>query len=357
MSAFGVPPSSDVRLTFRYCYSRVTELEKKIDGLVNLFQTRQHPREMQGLDSTTTTLSDGDQNPMPCTTSPNMPGLDRSSATQATPGGASPDKTRNHNTPPEVDAGQTDKTFYLVPGFSLSVEKAEEYLDIYRTRMIPNFPFVPIPPGTTAAALHRKKRFLFWCITQAVVPQTAAVQQAVDEWVRRHAAMHVIVLKEKSTELLQGLLVYVAWGEVHRKIGIGANSLLQMAIGLVLDFTVLTLSGPLSWMPKTVQADAWALLQGQVDAAVVSDQGRAAATGDGDDGPVAAGPRIGSIVEQDQPVMVGGHLDGPGVLGGDDAGRPRTDTVRLLPAFAGPVHGTVHVIQVIERHLQSHSCC
>ncbi|WQF85940.1 Putative zn(2)Cys(6) fungal-type DNA-binding domain-containing protein [Colletotrichum destructivum] len=239
--------------------SRVTELEKKIDGLVNLFQTRQQSREAQGLHSTTTTPSSRDRNPMPYT-GLTMPGLDRSSATQATPSGVSPDTTQNHNMPPGVDAGQTEKTFYLVPDFSLSVEKAEEYLNIYRTRMVPNFPFVPIPPSTTAAELHDKKRFLFWCIMQAVVPQTAAVQKAVDDWVRRHAAMHVIVLKDNSIELLQGLVVYVAWGEVHQQVGINANSLLQMAIGLVMDFTIQTLGGPLGWMPKTLQADAWVLV-------------------------------------------------------------------------------------------------
>ncbi|KAK6223103.1 hypothetical protein QIS74_03948 [Colletotrichum tabaci] len=238
---------------------RVTELERKIDGLVNLFQTRQQSREAQGLNSTTTTPSNGDHNPMPYT-GLTIPGLDRSSATQATPSGVSPDTTQNRNTPPGVGARQTDKTFYLVPDFSLSVEKAEEYLNIYRTRMVPNFPFVPIPPSTTAAELHDKKRFLFWCIMQAVVPQTAAVQKAVDDWVRRHAAMHVIVLKDNSIELLQGLVVYVAWGEVHQQMGTNANSLLQMAIGLVMDFTIQTLGGPLGWMPKTLQADAWVLV-------------------------------------------------------------------------------------------------
>lgn len=42
--------------------------------------------------------------------------------------------------------------------------------------------------------------------------------------------------------------------------GTNANSLLQMAIGLVMDFTIQTLGGPLGWMPKTLQADAWVLV-------------------------------------------------------------------------------------------------
>ncbi|OHW98854.1 hypothetical protein CSPAE12_02544 [Colletotrichum incanum] len=187
-----------------------------------------------------------------------MPGLDRTSAPHTSPRGIN-SGAQECNTNLSLDAGLPDSTFYLVPGFSLSAVKAEEYLDIYRTRLVPNFPFVPIYPNITAAELHGKKRFLFWCIMQAVVPQTAAVQKAVDDWVRRHAAMHVIVLKEKTIELLQGLMVYVAWGDVHPQMGINANSLMQMAIGLVVDITMKNPSGPFSWMPKSLQADAWVL--------------------------------------------------------------------------------------------------
>lgn len=42
--------------------------------------------------------------------------------------------------------------------------------------------------------------------------------------------------------------------------GINVNTLLQLAIGLVMDMTIYTLAGPLSWMPKNMLADAWCVL-------------------------------------------------------------------------------------------------
>ncbi|KAK1985483.1 hypothetical protein LZ30DRAFT_809594 [Colletotrichum cereale] len=238
--------------------SRVTELEKKIDGLVNLFQSQQQVQEAQGLDSVKTFPASEDQQLAPGA-AVTIPSLHQTSTSRTASSGTA-FGTSKPNTLPAPDAGLSDTNFYLVPDFSLSAKKAEEYLDIYRTRLVPNFPFVPIRHDITATDLYDEKRFLFWCIMQAVVPQTAAVQKAVDDWVRRYAAMHVVVLGEQSIELLQGLLVYVAWGDVHLQIGINAYSLMQMAIGLVTEMTMVSLGGSVSWMQKSMQAEAWAVL-------------------------------------------------------------------------------------------------
>ncbi|KAJ0304365.1 hypothetical protein Brms1b_011225 [Colletotrichum noveboracense] len=143
------------------------------------------------------------------------------------------------------------------------MDQAEEYLNIYRTRMVPHFPFIPIHVNVTARELHSQKRFLFWCIMQALIPQEAPVQKAVDDWIRHHAAVHIIVNRERKLELLQGLLIYIAcyaWGDVHIHLGMSANGLLQLAIGMVSDMSVNTLAGPLAWMPKTMLSDAWAVI-------------------------------------------------------------------------------------------------
>ncbi|WYZ46152.1 hypothetical protein EsH8_IX_000377 [Colletotrichum jinshuiense] len=241
--------------------SRVTELEKKIDGLVNLFQSQQQPGQNQLTTATTTaTTSPNSEDPhlLPCS-GLTIPGISEASSTDANPIVVSPNTQECDNTSVS-EAGSAGAVFQLIPGFSITVEKAEECLTIYRTRMVPNFPFVPISPNTSARELHSQKRFLFWCIIQAVIPQTAVVQSGVDDWVRRHVAMHIIVNKEKKLVLLQGLLVYIAWGDVHLQMGINANTLLQLAIGLVMDMTMYTLAGPLSWMPKNMLADAWCIL-------------------------------------------------------------------------------------------------
>ncbi|KAF9872396.1 C6 transcription factor [Colletotrichum karsti] len=180
--------------------------------------------------------------------------------TEASSSAVTPDP--NCNTGPTPDAGPLN-TLQLVPGFYLTIEQADEYLNIYRTRMVPHFPFLPIDPSVTATQLHKEKRFLFWCIMQALAPQTAPVQKSVDDWIRQHAAMHIIVNRERKLELLQGLLLYIAcfaWGDIHIHLGMSANGLLQLAIGMVMDMSINTLAGPLAWMPKTMVSDAWSMI-------------------------------------------------------------------------------------------------
>ncbi|KAK1594147.1 uncharacterized protein LY79DRAFT_549995 [Colletotrichum navitas] len=238
--------------------SRVMELEKKIDGLVNLFQSQQQAQEVQRLNSSTKGPEGEIQHLSPKNTA-TLHGLHQPPTCRAASSGI-PSSTPESHAFSLPDTRYSDATFHLVPGFSISATKAEEYLDIYRTRLVPNFPFVPVRHDMTAMELHDTKRFLFWCIMQAVASQTAAVQKTVDDWVRRHAAMHVVVLGEQSIELIQGLLVYVAWGDLHFQMGINAYSLLQMAIGMVMEMTLFSFGGYMSWMPKSLQTEAWALL-------------------------------------------------------------------------------------------------
>lgn len=112
---------------------------------------------------------------------------------------------------PTPDTLPSPDSLQLVPGLSVTLEQAGEYLEIYRTRMVPNFPFVPIDPKVTARELYSQKPFLFWCIMQALVPQNAATQLAVDDWVRQYAAAHIVVRKERKLEYLQGLILYIAF--------------------------------------------------------------------------------------------------------------------------------------------------
>ncbi|KAJ3959002.1 hypothetical protein N0V92_004378 [Colletotrichum tropicale] len=125
--------------------------------------------------------------------------------TEASSTAVTPDPNCSAQHTPDVGPSNT---LQLVPGLSLTMDQAEEYLNIYRTRMVPHFPFIPIHVNVTARELHSQKRFLFWCIMQALVPQEAPVQKAVDDWIRHHAAVHVIVNRERKLELLQGLSLF-----------------------------------------------------------------------------------------------------------------------------------------------------
>lgn len=102
-------------------------------------------------------------------------------------------------------------TFELFPGFRLTSEEALTYLDVYKQDFMPNYPFVIIPPTTDACTLYSESPSLFWVIMSAVAPQSPEVQQGVRKWLRQYISEHMIVQQERSLQLLQTLLLHLAW--------------------------------------------------------------------------------------------------------------------------------------------------
>jgi hypothetical protein len=102
-------------------------------------------------------------------------------------------------------------SFDIAPGLVVSVDEADQMLDWYRSDYSPKFPFVPIAPCLTACELYETKPFLFRVIIQAIAPQSFTTQREVARWIRKYLAEHVLVAQETRLELLQGLLLYIAW--------------------------------------------------------------------------------------------------------------------------------------------------
>lgn len=99
----------------------------------------------------------------------------------------------------------------IFPGFRVSLLEAEDILRIYNESYSPLFPFVPIPQMTSANDLLAEKPFLFRTIMTAVAPQNATIQKQAAVWFREYMAEHMLVNQEKSIELLQAILVRIAW--------------------------------------------------------------------------------------------------------------------------------------------------
>lgn len=102
-------------------------------------------------------------------------------------------------------------SFDIVPGFPVSTDEADAILNLYRSEYSPKFPFVPIAPEVTAIGLFESRPFLFRVIVQMIAPQGAGTQREVAQWIRQHIAKHVVTQQERQIELLQGLLLYIAW--------------------------------------------------------------------------------------------------------------------------------------------------
>jgi hypothetical protein len=112
-----------------------------------------------------------------------------------------------YSTPP-VNALETVQ---IIPNFEVTLDEADRLLDLYRTAYSPQFPFVPIPLTMNAFELNDQRPFLFRTIIQAVAPQNAAVQRDVARWFREYIGVHMVVNQERRLELLQAIVVFLAW--------------------------------------------------------------------------------------------------------------------------------------------------
>lgn len=93
----------------------------------------------------------------------------------------------------------------------LSFAAANNFLSIFRAVMIPHFPFVVIPSHVTAEVLRKEKPFLFLTVMTVASFDNLPLQRALGEEVKKVISERIIVSGEVSFEMLQGLLVYLAW--------------------------------------------------------------------------------------------------------------------------------------------------
>lgn len=97
------------------------------------------------------------------------------------------------------------------PGFGLTWEQAQQAVSDYRIRFVPHFPFVPLDPEVTAQDVFLKKPFLFRVVLLVAARLTVAKQKELKRSVSAYVGQHLVVMGKRSLDLLQGLLVYVAW--------------------------------------------------------------------------------------------------------------------------------------------------
>lgn len=87
---------------------------------------------------------------------------------------------------------------------------AEEYLATFHTYKSKYFPFVYIPPTTTAPQLRQERPFLWLCI-MTIASRSTSQQQVLGNKVRDTLAQEMLLKSEQSIDLLLGLLAYIGW--------------------------------------------------------------------------------------------------------------------------------------------------
>ncbi|KAI0881665.1 uncharacterized protein GGS22DRAFT_54773 [Annulohypoxylon maeteangense] len=101
----------------------------------------------------------------------------------------------------------------LQPGFGLTWGQAEQAVSHFKLKFMPIFPFVVIEPEVSVHEILSKKPFLFRVIMLIAAQLTLAKQKEIRRSVLAYIGQHMLVMEERDMGLLQGLLVYIAWGE------------------------------------------------------------------------------------------------------------------------------------------------
>ena len=125
----------------------------------------------------------------------------------------------------------------IAPGIKLSYYDGDAVLSEYRRSYVPHFPFVPIPTSMPTYHFVRNYPLLFRVIVLAVYPPSAdaAVHAEARRLLREEIAQRVVARGEASVELLQSILLYVAWLCELRGKKESPTPLVQLAVGIMRD--------------------------------------------------------------------------------------------------------------------------
>lgn len=176
-------------------YSRVAQLEKKLDGIVSLLAASQQ-MQAKGPSPLTPESPEAVQIAQPLPEKPASPFL----GLEETVDGRGGD-----------DATNDSSELELLPGFRITHEQGDKYLDVYRRDFLPVFPFVSLPDYITSRKLYAHSEVLFWTMMAVVHPLPREVQSDTKTWFRKYLAEHVVVLQERNLHTLQAILIHLAW--------------------------------------------------------------------------------------------------------------------------------------------------
>jgi hypothetical protein len=92
----------------------------------------------------------------------------------------------------------------------LTESEADEGLATFEAHMFKFFPFVYIPPNTTASKLRSQRPFLVLCMA-AISNKQAERQRGLFGMMRATIAQKLVITVEPSIDLLLGLLTFLGW--------------------------------------------------------------------------------------------------------------------------------------------------
>ncbi|KAF7588572.1 hypothetical protein BBP40_005491 [Aspergillus hancockii] len=116
----------------------------------------------------------------------------------------------------------------------LNMESAQYFLDVFRTQMAVHFPFVVIPPGVAAVQVREEKPFLFLAVLASASYSNMPLQRLLGTEIKKVISTRMVLNGDVSFDLLQGLLVFLAWSHYHSRPH-RYTQFLQLAIALLVE--------------------------------------------------------------------------------------------------------------------------
>ncbi|KAI3316856.1 putative C6 transcription factor [Xylariaceae sp. AK1471] len=125
-----------------------------------------------------------------------------------------------------------------------SLSQAEESLCVFRSRMLPCFPFISLAPDITAEQLRHDRPFLFQAILTVTTFSTQKKLARVED-LKRLLFTSALLDVQSTIDLLLGLLTYLAWStDVFLGGADLVSRLMMLAISLVYDLRLFKPSQP-----------------------------------------------------------------------------------------------------------------
>ncbi|RFU35506.1 hypothetical protein B7463_g797, partial [Scytalidium lignicola] len=104
-----------------------------------------------------------------------------------------------------------DNEWDVVDRGLLTQDCARTLFDTFRYSYMNYFPFVILPPETTVESLRREKPFLFLSIMAVAVCGNFPLQRILGKEIQKQIATRIVMRNEKTMDILQGLLVHIAY--------------------------------------------------------------------------------------------------------------------------------------------------
>lgn len=120
------------------------------------------------------------------------------------------------------------------------LESDEKLLSTYMNQLSTRFPFVIIPPGTTAEQLEATSPFLMKVIRMVASVRHLRSMRGQSHAIIQHISYAMLMRSERSLDLLQGILVFLGFYHYHCMTHSQFNNLNHWAVSLVGDMDLST---------------------------------------------------------------------------------------------------------------------